>query len=97
MMNKASASSRQRRKGNRNEDRRSVALSGIALLLWTNRRRRFHDGVKLKGNQQNERIFNRDRGSGGFERMSSAVVNVSLAVGVSVCVFLVAWWMVRKL
>jgi hypothetical protein len=29
--------------------------------------------------------------------MTSAVVNVLLAVGVSVCVFLVAWWLVGKL
>jgi hypothetical protein len=47
--------------------------------------------------QQNEQNFNHDRGSGELDQMSSAVVNVLLAVGVSVCVFLVAWWMVRKL
>jgi hypothetical protein len=29
--------------------------------------------------------------------MSSAVLPVLLAVGVSVCVFLVAWWLVGKL
>jgi hypothetical protein len=43
------------------------------------------------------KTFNHDRGSGGFDRMISAAVNVLLAVGVSVCVFLVAWWLVRKL
>jgi hypothetical protein len=41
--------------------------------------------------------FNHDRSSGGFDRMTSAAVNVLLAVGVSVCVFLVAWWLVGKL
>ena len=29
--------------------------------------------------------------------MTNAVVNVLLAVGVSVCIFFVAWWLVGKL
>ena len=29
--------------------------------------------------------------------MTNAAVNVLLAVGVSVCVFVVAWWLVGKL
>jgi hypothetical protein len=50
---------------------------------------------KQRGNR-NEKGIHRDRG-GGFDRMSSAVLPVLLAVGVSVCVFLVAWWLVGKL
>jgi hypothetical protein len=36
-------------------------------------------------------------GGGGFSGMSGAVLPVLLAVGVSVCVFLVVWWLVGKL
>jgi hypothetical protein len=36
-------------------------------------------------------------GGGGFSGMIGAVLPVLLAVGVSVCVFLVAWWLVGRL
>jgi hypothetical protein len=36
-------------------------------------------------------------GGGGFSGMSGAVLPVLLAVGVSICVFLVVWWLVGKL
>ena len=49
-----------------------------------------------KGNR-NERDIHCDRCGGGFGRMIGAVLAVLLAVGVAVCVFLVAWWLLRKL
>ena len=55
-------------------------------------------GVRLakRNGNRNENDIHRDRGA-GFGGMSGAVLPVLLAVGVSVCVFVVVWWLVGKL
>jgi hypothetical protein len=50
---------------------------------------------EARGNR-NENDIHRD-GRGGFGGMSGAVLPVLLAAGVSVFVFVVAWWLVGKL
>jgi hypothetical protein len=51
--------------------------------------------LKQKGNR-NEKDIHRSC-CGGYGGMSGAIIPVLLAVGVSVCVFVVAWWLVGKL
>jgi hypothetical protein len=55
------------------------------------------DSRRRKQNErQNEKDVHRDC-CGGFGEMIGAVLLVLLAVGMSVCVFVVVWWLLGKL
>jgi hypothetical protein len=51
---------------------------------------------RKRNGRQNENDIHRDRHS-GLGEMSGAALPVLLAAGISVCVFVVVWWLVGKL